>query len=176
MSTRSYIAIEREDGHLDGIYCHSDGYLTHNGAILFDHYQDRDKVEKLISLGDMSYLQPNIDPDPAKEHSFDYEKRQDGVCVFYGRDRGETNVSARPIKAETARQSWAEYLYVFGKDGVWYYTELYEDEPEWHTVEDGLVTEYDLLGFPRPENRYGFYSQDEIERLRRQNQNGFELD
>ena len=176
MSTRSFICIERDDGKLDGIYCHSDGYLTHNGAILVEHYKDRDKVEKLISLGDMSYLQPNIEPDHTKEHSFDFDKRQDGVCVFYGRDRGEKGVDARAITFEMAQQSWGEYLYVYGKDNVWRYTELYEEEPEWHTVEEGLAAEYNSLGFTRPKGYYGFYSPDEIERLRRQEQNGLELD
>ena len=54
MSTRSYICIENEDKSISGIYCHSDGYLTYNGAMLLDHYSDREKVKELISLGDLS--------------------------------------------------------------------------------------------------------------------------
>ena len=30
MSTRSSIAIKNEDGSIDAIYCHNDGYLTNN--------------------------------------------------------------------------------------------------------------------------------------------------
>lgn len=45
MSTRSYICIENEDKSISGIYCHSDGYLTYNGAMLLDHYSDRKKLK-----------------------------------------------------------------------------------------------------------------------------------
>ena len=37
MSTRSYIAKQIGDNQFHTIYCHSDGYLTHNGAMLLDH-------------------------------------------------------------------------------------------------------------------------------------------
>ena len=40
MSTRSHIGIWNEDGSLDVIYCHRDGYPAHNGAVLLHHYQD----------------------------------------------------------------------------------------------------------------------------------------
>ena len=49
MSTRSYICIENENKSISGIYCHSDGYLTYNGAMLLDHYSDREKVKELIN-------------------------------------------------------------------------------------------------------------------------------
>lgn len=46
MSTRSYIMLQ--DGNvLKGIYCHNDGYLSHNGVILQKAYQDLDKVKKI---------------------------------------------------------------------------------------------------------------------------------
>lgn len=38
MSTRSFICVEQDDGSYKGVYCHSDGYLTYNGAMLLDHY------------------------------------------------------------------------------------------------------------------------------------------
>ena len=34
MSTRSFICVEQDDGSYKGVYCHSDGYLTYNGAII----------------------------------------------------------------------------------------------------------------------------------------------
>ena len=46
MSTRSMICMKDEGDKYKCIYCHSDGYLEHNGAILIDHYKDK---EKLIS-------------------------------------------------------------------------------------------------------------------------------
>lgn len=61
MSTRSYILLQDGDV-LKGIYCHNDGYLSHNGVILQKAYQDLDKVKKLISLGDLSALGENLEP------------------------------------------------------------------------------------------------------------------
>ena len=65
MSTRSSIAIKHEDGSIDAIYCHNDGYLTNNGVILYKNYQDPAKVQQLINLGSISSLGivPNQDPD-----------------------------------------------------------------------------------------------------------------
>ena len=56
MSTRSRIAIEKQDGTVESIYCHFDGYLSNNGEILQNHYSTKDKMEKLIELGDISSL------------------------------------------------------------------------------------------------------------------------
>jgi hypothetical protein len=55
MSTRSRIAIETESGTVKSIYCHFDGYVSGVGKTLFNHY-DREKLEKLIELGDISSL------------------------------------------------------------------------------------------------------------------------
>ncbi len=39
MSTRSRIAIENVDNTVTSIYCHFDGYVSHNGDILQNHSQ-----------------------------------------------------------------------------------------------------------------------------------------
>ena len=71
MSTRSSIAIKNEDGSIDAIYCHNDGYLTNNGAILYKNYQDPAKVQQLINLGSISSLGIVPDQDPAvKKYGF----------------------------------------------------------------------------------------------------------
>ena len=56
MSTRSNIGILNEDGTVNYIYCHFDGYLEHNGDILNEHYTTESKVRMLIGLGDLSML------------------------------------------------------------------------------------------------------------------------
>lgn len=56
MSTRSKIAIRRKDGSFQGIYCHFDGYLNYTGEILDKFYDTTEKVEKLISLGNLAKL------------------------------------------------------------------------------------------------------------------------
>jgi hypothetical protein len=44
MATRSRIGIELEDGVIESIYCHWDGYPENNGKILLEHYQDPNKI------------------------------------------------------------------------------------------------------------------------------------
>lgn len=56
MSTRSKIAIRRKGGSFQGIYCHFDGYLNYTGEILDKFYDTTEKVEKLISLGNLAKL------------------------------------------------------------------------------------------------------------------------
>lgn len=96
MSTRSNIGYY-EDGKLYVIYCHYDGYPEYVGRILTECYKDFDKVKELISYGDLSCLGENIHPTD-KSHSFNTP--QDGVCVFYTRDRGDSFQITRPCVIE----------------------------------------------------------------------------
>jgi len=48
MATTSRIAILNFDGSVDSIYCHYDGYPSHNGKILLKYYNDEMKIRKLI--------------------------------------------------------------------------------------------------------------------------------
>ncbi len=144
MATRSTIALEYADGTVDKIYCHWDGYLDNNGKILFDNYKDPFKVQRLMDLGDVSSLGPNI----GDKHDFDCpfpygtpeyvkwtdEKRE--VTTFYGRDRGETGTGAQRYKDFAdyrANAQFEEYNYILRKDGNWY-VEFYGDF-------DGLLSE-----------------------------------
>ena len=81
MSTRSHIGVKNTDGTVDYIYCHWDGYPEHNGKILVEHYQDMDKVNALMKLGNLSSLDREI----GEKH--DFNKRVRGWCHAYGRDR-----------------------------------------------------------------------------------------
>lgn len=122
MSTRSMIGIMREDGKIEGIYCHSDGYPEGVGEMLKEHYSKIEKINALINLGDLSFLGPEI----GTEHSF--EDKDYNVCMAYGRDRGETGVESKMYSvkefSETNKTRWAEYTYVW-QDGEWHMTELH---------------------------------------------------
>ncbi len=61
MGTRSTIAIEFADNTVSQIYCHWDGYLENNGAILTQSYMDPFKVRALIDLGDFSSLRDSVE-------------------------------------------------------------------------------------------------------------------
>ena len=123
MATRSRIAIEKEDGSVYSIYCHWDGYPEHNGVVLQDNYQDREKVEKLIALGDISILCKNIEP--KGEHTFDNPEKD--VVVAYHRDRGEAlnKASYHTSKTSYFKDDIEEYGYLFTKENEWVYVEGY---------------------------------------------------
>ena len=62
MSTRSYIAYKDVDGTVKGAFCHYDGYLEHNGKILFEHYNSLERVKKLVALGSLDFLGADLEP------------------------------------------------------------------------------------------------------------------
>ena len=106
MATRSTIAIQNDDSTVTGIYCHWDGYLSNNGQILLDHYEDEATVRALIDLGNISSLGNSTVATEA-----------------YMRDKGEQGQEA--ATAHNWRQFIAEngqefdYLYVPGEG--WYF-------------------------------------------------------
>lgn len=123
MSTRSLICKENPDHTYTGIYCHFDGYPEGVGAVLISHYKDRERVERLLALGDLSSLDERLAPEDGEEHSFD--NPTEGICVAYHRDRGEELRPASEVHIETAREDcWAEFVYVFGLDNKWRYVDL----------------------------------------------------
>ena len=94
MSTNAFIGI-RENNSITYIYNHSDGYLEYLGRMLIEHYNSEEKAKALVA-------------------SFDYGKRQEGVSVFYGRDRGEDWESIKPITIQNTvfdEHSYYNYLY-----------------------------------------------------------------
>ena len=140
MGTRSTIALEFADGTVQQVYCHWDGYLDHNGAILKEHYSNPFKLRELIDLGDLSSLRPNIGEkhafsqfeltDPAEIEA--HKKLTETQCTFYTRDRGEVApFKVFPTLKEAERYfegSWCEYFYCFKyskaddyQTGEWYY-------------------------------------------------------
>ena len=87
MATRSTIAKLGKDGIIKAVYCHSDGYLEHNGKVLNEYYKDESKVDELLAHGDISTLDQNIGEKlPFNDYMLFHEKKQ---CRFYHRDRGE---------------------------------------------------------------------------------------
>jgi hypothetical protein len=105
MATRSRIAIENQDGTVDSIYCHFDGYVNGVGKTLFHHY-DQEKLERLLELGDISTL---------GESTIDTEA--------YHRDRGEDLhfESFKDVEDlfENGFGSGVEYVYCLTKHGIW---------------------------------------------------------
>ena len=107
MATRSTIAMEFADGTVQQIYCHWDGYLEHNGKILFNHYVDPYKTRELIDMGGISSLCNTI------------EETKQGAYHFW---RGEELRVAKfnDFQDYLAHHQYEEYEYILRKDGHWY--------------------------------------------------------
>ena len=137
MGTRSMIAIQNPySKDVRAVYCHWDGYLEHNGAILQKHYAASSKVNNLIALGDISSLKAEI----GEKHDFsrldstlpeaEYEAKYGNMTTFYTRDRGEDTPFKvfKSLAEATDYYTWSEYFYCFKyskaddyQTGEWHY-------------------------------------------------------
>ena len=137
MGTRSNIGIVNEDASVTAIYCHWDGYPSHNGKMLLNRYNDISIVNQLMLLGDLSSLREKLYPNDSKPHTF--QNQQEDVCVAYGRERNESDVDCKIFKDISDFEkfgSGVDYQYLF-EDGVWMYRNCNQDT-EWKrlTAED----------------------------------------
>jgi len=154
MGTRSTIAIERADGTVEQVYCHWDGYLEHNGRILFEHYSDPVKLQALINHGGISSLGKVVglkhpfgpaynEKDAVKRAAVEAEcdaAREAGYTTFYARDRGEDLTIERfPNFASYATtHQREEFAYILRNDGIWYWA---EDDGVFGELEPALARE-----------------------------------
>ena len=137
MATRSTIAIQHPNGTISKIYCHWDGYPTYNGRILAVYFTEYLKAKELLSHGSLSVLRPNINPTVAG-HTFDTP--QQGVCVYYGRDRGETETMAQSflsLDQYIQESDFEEYNYIL-VNGVWYVNDCDDMDRVFHILTDVL--------------------------------------
>ena len=150
MGTRSLIAVVHGNNYKT-VYCHWDGYLSHNGRILQEHY-DSPKANNLVALGNISSLQPNI----GEKHPFspfdlpeemrnmthgEFEAKFGNMTTFYGRDRDEegqefiTHTSKESL-IEHFNDGWCEFAYIM-QDGTWYV--MYQGDDEFYLLSEELV-------------------------------------
>lgn len=109
MSTRSTISVQLEDKSIKSVYCHFDGYLSHNGMLLKTNFNSQELAEELISMGSLSSLNDSIE-----------------TSVFYCRDRQE-ELSDDKYDSEMVYRvlnDHQEYNYCF-IDGEW---KLYDED------------------------------------------------
>ena len=122
MATRSTIAIQLENGSINQVYCHWDGYLSNNGKILLEYYNNAEIIKYLISKGSISILAKNINHNKDSKHEFNSPQKD--VCVFYHRDRNEELYidSFKNFEEYSENGNFEEFNYIF-KDNEWYYFE-----------------------------------------------------
>jgi hypothetical protein len=114
MATRSRIGILDESGQVRSIYCHFDGYPKGVGAVLEAYYTDKERVEALLALGDISSLGCKLSEEDACAVG-DIACISPEVTVAYHRDRGE---QLNPCKVDLSldsfkRSDFGDYAYVF---------------------------------------------------------------
>ena len=119
MSTRCFICKELHDGNYYGIYCHNNGGLKDNGAMLLENYTEPSKIDELLALGDLSFLGAQID-----DFGEDYEHNK-----------------PRLVSLRNTRKSDIKFMYVFGLDGKWRYINLWEKRSKFQDVQEALQKE-----------------------------------
>lgn len=123
MATRSTIAVEKEDGSVEQIYVHWDGYIEHNGVILQDNYDDYGKIVALIEKGNVSVL---------KEEPDDCELLDDEQIVKNAYETTHDYLANFPRE---------EYNYFWKySEKCWYVNQLYLDGDDWLNLEVELTS------------------------------------
>jgi len=141
MSTRAQVAIEMKDGSIQSIYNHSGGYIHGGlGEMLAKHYQDREKVEKLISMGSASYITEEIG-----EEKNDFDKRDLNCSCFYHRDRDEELVIGKYLskvewELDFQNDIMIEWCYLFTQEDKW---EVYNPARTMFDLETAINGGYD---------------------------------
>jgi hypothetical protein len=112
MATRSNIGLQNLDGTVEYVYSHWDGDLSWNGVLLHTHYNSEKQVRELLARGNISSLGKRITPEVWEEHNFN--NPADNVTTFYGRDRGDEDVSSVHVDSLLiASSDMQEYMYIY---------------------------------------------------------------
>ena len=108
MATRSLVGINLNNGLTKIIYCHWDGYPSHNGQILMNNYNSPAAVVGLMELGDLSSLGETPDE-----------------CKAYHRDRNEPWGMVEPKDVNTSEMTLVasdygvDYVYIYNNEYEW---------------------------------------------------------
>jgi hypothetical protein len=129
MATRSVIAVRtgtaRKPRYL-AVYCHYDGYPSHQLPILEQHHNSPAKALALVAGGHISCLHTNLD--------WNRETRPETGPLYYA-ERAEPDVAARSFAGiqemiEYFRDCGCEHSYVFVPKQGWVHTDIREEAEE----------------------------------------------
>ena len=123
MSTRSVIGILNEDKTVNSIYCHFDGYPEHTGYFLKKFFDTTEKVQNLISNGDISSLVSKGNWDGTNHPKINNKQV---LKTLYYVDRPESWETIKPQKHKGVleffnRDCCDEFKYLFLPSGNWNY-------------------------------------------------------
>jgi len=119
MGTRSTIAIEFADGTVSQVYCHWDGYLENNGAILVQNYMDPFKVRALVDLGGFSSLRDSVEETAETAYTqrgedLDINRYMNADEYFDCSQQEEYDYILRQVEGKAV---W--FVRCYATDGVW---------------------------------------------------------
>ena len=135
MSTRSVIGIlNPKDGTVTSIYSHYDGYPEHNGYFLKKYFDTTEKIQNLISNGDISSLVSNQN---WKREKHPMINNKQVLKTLYYMDRHEPWENIKPQKHNNqteffSRDCCDEFKYLF-----------IPPEGNWNFLENGFWKCYD---------------------------------
>ena len=155
MATRARIGLENADGSITTSYHHWDGYPAGLGFNLISHWDNPQILAAAISLGDASNWGKRIAADGL--HSF--ESPEENVNVYYGRDRGESNVDAITYDSYAVFEKsflrntpcGEEYAYVLRRDGTWTMIQVYTNAVTHDAEDDIILARADMIRMMRKE-------------------------
>lgn len=150
MSTRSRIGILKDNGSIESIYCHLDGYPEWVGKKLYRYYNNPERIKNLIKLGDISHLENNLEANPEMEHKFGHDTEQKNVVVAYHRDRNEDWNFVKPLLSKDIKEfekfcleSDQEFAYLYDeKSSKFLWSKIpwsSDDKMEFSNLEDKLI-------------------------------------
>lgn len=122
----------KNDGSIESIYCHFDGYLEGVGRKLNDYYSDYESVKDLIKLGNIESLKEKIKPD--------LDSTKNNVTIAYHRDLGDKYNKTKPMISKNIKEfddvlfdCWIGYIYLYDEKSnkwLWDYYSLGSDAIE----------------------------------------------
>ena len=111
MGTRSNIIYEEPTGEVLSMYCHYDGYPSHNGRILFDQYNSAEKAKALVEVGyDKVLDKEGVGVDPERPNEM--ERHRNLNSYMWSVD-----------------EVMIEYIYRFAR-GQWWMSKIESVKPE----------------------------------------------
>lgn len=111
MATRSNLTAKLSNGKWASVYVHHDGYPSHMFAVLSSSWTTQEKVDVLMSLGDMSSVSSSLES-----------------CEAYHRDRDEDWIDTCPTIGDSLEDARSFHLhgdeaYLYVWDGAdWSYS------------------------------------------------------
>lgn len=156
--TQATISLLKLNGMVETIDCDSDGALYQAGWLLYNEYQDVEKIKRLLALGSLLKLKKDIDIPPGVEHSDYYEQKD--ICVFKDRDA----MKIAPSKHYTLTQYIEQMSQKIDKDYL-----FDEKENQWkflsptslnlHPLNSSMLTSYELTPSQRQKIEQDIYEE-----------------